>query len=140
LRSKLNCQWSIASGRLPGVDDSEKINTMIQLSPTATTEILRLKARSQESDPKLRIAVISNGCLPFSYSLCFASIVQSGDRTYPCDPITVIVNSELLPYLDGLVIDYSEDLMGGGFRFHNPNASQTCSCGNSFATGEPILA
>jgi Fe-S cluster assembly iron-binding protein IscA len=29
-------------------------------------------------------------------------------------------------------LDYSEDLMGGGFRFHNPNAIETCGCGNSF--------
>jgi iron-sulfur cluster assembly protein len=33
-------------------------------------------------------------------------------------------------------LDYSEDLMGGGFRFHNPNAAQSCSCGNSFSIKE----
>lgn len=109
---------------------------MIQLSPTATTEILRLRAKSQAPDPKLRIAVISNGCLPLSYLLSFDSGAQPGDQTYPCNQITVVVSSEILPYVDGLVIDYSEDLMGGGFRFHNPNALQTCSCGNSFAISE----
>jgi len=106
---------------------------MIQLSSTATTEILRLRAKSQEPDPKLRIAVINSGCLPLSYSLSFDSSVHASDRTYPCNRITVVVNADLLPYVEGLVIDYSEDLMGGGFRFHNPNALQACSCGNSFA-------
>ncbi|MGQ9870168.1 HesB/IscA family protein [Leptodesmis sp.] len=108
---------------------------MIQLSPTATIEILRLRAKSQEPDPKLRIAVVNGGCLPLSYSLSFESGEQPGDQTYRCNEITVLINSQALPYVNGLVIDYSEDLMGGGFRFHNPNALQTCSCGNSFAIG-----
>jgi iron-sulfur cluster assembly protein len=110
---------------------------MIQLSPTATTEILRLRAKSQVPEPALRIAVAKSGCLPLSYSLSFDSGVQPGDHTYSCNPVTVVVSSEFLGYLDGLVIDYSEDLMGGGFRFHNPNALQTCSCGNSFSTSDP---
>ncbi len=109
---------------------------MIQLSPTATIEILRLRAKSREPDPKLRIAVIHSGCLPLSYALSFDAGIHSGDQTYSCNQITVVVSSEFLPYIDGLVIDYSEDLMGGGFRFHNPNALQTCSCGNSFAISE----
>jgi iron-sulfur cluster assembly accessory protein len=106
---------------------------MIQLSPTATIEILRLRAKTQEPDPQLRIAVVNSGCLPLSYSLSFDSGGQPGDQTYHCNEITVVVSSETLPYVGGLVIDYSEDLMGGGFRFHNPNALQTCSCGNSFS-------
>ncbi|WP_143438253.1 iron-sulfur cluster assembly accessory protein, partial [Hydrocoleum sp. CS-953] len=36
-------------------------------------------------------------------------------------------------YLNGLTLDYSEDLMGGGFRFNNPNAKVVCGCGNSFS-------
>lgn len=110
---------------------------MIQLSSTATTEILRLQTKSQELDPKLRLAVINDGCLPLSYALCFDSRVQPGDQTYRCNQITVVVGSAALPYVDGLTIDYSEDLMGGGFRFHNPNALQTCSCGNSFTISDP---
>jgi iron-sulfur cluster assembly accessory protein len=106
---------------------------MIQLSSTATTEILRLKARSQEADPKLRISVVRNGCLTFSYALSFDSEIKAGEQTYSCDQIAVVINPEALAWVEGLVIDYSEDLMGGGFRFHNPNAVQTCSCGNSFA-------
>lgn len=109
---------------------------MIQLSPTATTEILRLRGKSQEPDPKLRIAVINSDCLPLSYSLSFDGVGHPEDQIYLCNQITVVVSSETLPYLDGLIVDYSEDLMGGGFRFHNPNAMRTCSCGNSFAISE----
>ena len=43
------------------------------------------------------------------------------------------MDSLQLNYLNGLILDYSEDLMGGGFRFNNPNAKVACGCGNSFS-------
>ena len=68
------------------------------------------------------------------YNLSFLS--ESNRQAYQiltCRGIQVAVleSSQLL--LDGLHIDYSEDLMGGGFRFSNPNAAQTCGCGGSFS-------
>jgi iron-sulfur cluster assembly accessory protein len=104
---------------------------MIQLSQTAIAEVLRLRARSQNPELKLRISVIPSGCLDFSYSLLFDQI-RPDDQVYDCRDIQVIVSSGTLDYVDGLVLDYSEDLMGGGFRFHNPKAIQSCGCGNSF--------
>jgi len=106
---------------------------MIQLSASATSEILRLKAKTHNPDSKLRISVLPSGCLSFSYSLTFAVDAQPEDYLYQTASIVVLVNFEALSYLNGLVLDYSEDLTGGGFRFHNPNAVQSCSCGNSFA-------
>ncbi len=106
---------------------------MVQLSASATSEVLRLKAKNRNSDSKLRISVLSGNCLDFSYSLTFGVDVQPGDRLYQNANIVTIVSFKDLPYLHGLVLDYSEDLMGGGFRFHNPNVVQSCSCGNSFS-------
>ncbi len=106
---------------------------MIQLSASATDEVLRLKAKTHNPSSKLRISVLSGNCLNFSYSLTFDIDDQPGDQLYQNDNISIIVSSQALPYLDGLVLDYSEDLMGGGFRFHNPNSIQSCSCGNSFS-------
>jgi iron-sulfur cluster assembly accessory protein len=72
----------------------------------------------------------------------FEQEYQPQDLIYECNGIQVVIAPANLPYIDGLTLDYSEDLMGGGFRFHNPNAIQTCGCGNSFAiaTSEPIHA
>lgn len=106
---------------------------MIQLSASASTEVLRLRAKMHYSGSKLRISVTSSGCLDLSYSLTFDADSQPGDHTCQNANISIVVSSKAVPYIDGLVLDYSEDLMGGGFRFHNPNAVQSCSCGNSFS-------
>jgi iron-sulfur cluster assembly accessory protein len=64
--------------------------------------------------------------------MTFDENINPNDIVYESEGIKLVVDSQQLNYLDGLTLDYSEDLMGGGFRFHNPNASQNCSCGNSF--------
>lgn len=106
---------------------------MIQLSPSAANEVKRLKSKRQESELRLRLGVQSSGCSGLSYAMGLDHQLQTDDQVYESDGIQIVVDAASLNYLEGLVIDYSEDLMGGGFRFHNPNAGQTCGCGNSFS-------
>jgi iron-sulfur cluster assembly protein len=107
---------------------------MISLSPTAITEILRLKSKYlQTSNGALRIAVQQQGCAGLSYQLDFAESALADDQVFHSGGVQILVSPESLPYVNGLALDYSEDLMGGSFRFSNPNAAQTCSCGRSFA-------
>ncbi|MEP0955928.1 iron-sulfur cluster assembly accessory protein [Leptolyngbya sp. FACHB-1515] len=80
----------------------------------------------------LRLGVQSGGCSDFYYTLEFVAAPAVGDRLWQCEDLQVAVDAHSLPYLNGLTVDYSEDLMGGGFRFDNPNAEQHCGCGNSF--------
>ena len=111
---------------------------MIHLSSTALNEILRLRARHKNPQLFLRITVESGGCLGKTYGMGFDDTVQTEDEVYPYDDLRVVADRASLPYLNGLLLDYSEDLMGGGFRFQNPNLSQSCSCGSSFpATVNP---
>jgi len=63
----------------------------------------------------------------------FDTGITPSDRVYNCSGITVVVDAQSVNYVRDLLLDYSEDLMGGGFRFHNPQAIATCSCGNSFS-------
>lgn len=109
---------------------------MIQLSQSAVSEILRLRAKRSNPHLLLRLGVEQRGCLEMSYSLSFDEAAQGGDQIIDCAEIQVIIATSSLPYVKGLVIDYSEDLMGGGFRFHNPQALQSCGCGNSFSVAE----
>ncbi|WP_404788602.1 HesB/IscA family protein [Altericista sp. CCNU0014] len=107
---------------------------MIRLSATAANEIKRLQSKNPSArDGALRVSVQSKGCAGLSYELGFDGTVQADDRVFECDSIRVVVHPHSLAYVDGLTLDYSEDLMGGSFRFHNPNAKQTCSCGHSFS-------
>ncbi|MBD2277032.1 MULTISPECIES: iron-sulfur cluster assembly accessory protein [Nostocales] len=108
---------------------------MIHFSPTAINEIGRLKSK-QPSDTLFRLRVKSGGCADLFYDLAFDTTVQSQDQVLELHDIRVIIDPESINYINELSIDYSEDLMGGGFRFHNPQATSTCSCGNSFSISQ----
>lgn len=108
---------------------------MINLSKAAASEVKRLRSKHQKPNAKFRLGVQSGGCSGMVYTLDFDEETQPDDRVFDCNGLQVIVTAESLSYIDGLTLDYSEDLMGGGFRFHNPKATQSCGCGNSFTTG-----
>ncbi|SRR5579883_650183 len=112
---------------------------MIHLSQAAISEVSRLKARRNNPQLLFRLDVQPSACLTMAYAMSFDTAVQPHDQVYDCNGIQVVVDSSSVPILEGLVLDYSEDLMGGGFRFHNPNAIQTCGCGNSFSVTDDIV-
>jgi iron-sulfur cluster assembly protein len=105
---------------------------MIQLSPTAATEIKRLQSCQAQPDTVFRLSITPSGCAGLSYVMQFA-VAQPGDRLYHSSGIPILIDGHSLNYLEGIILDYSEDLMGGGFRFHNPHAQKSCGCGISFS-------
>ena len=105
---------------------------MIQLSLAAANEIARLKPK-QQPNILLRLQVIPGGCSGLFYDIAFDQVVKAEDQVFDLDNIQVIIDIQTLNYIKDLKLDYSEDLMGGGFRFHNLLATSTCSCGNSFS-------
>lgn len=110
-----------------------KNNAMIQLSASAATEIKRLLKKQRQQNTFFRLQVKPGGCSGLYYNMTFDANTTSGDRVCDCRGISVVVDAQSWSYIGELVIDYSEDLMGGGFRFYNPHASSTCGCGNSFS-------
>lgn len=108
---------------------------MIHLSQAAVSEIERLKSK-QKSDPLFRLTVKPGGCSGWFYEMSFDEAVKVGDMVFEFHGIQVVIDAESRNYIKGLTVDYSEDLMGGGFRFHNPNAIATCGCGNSFSLSQ----
>lgn len=109
------------------------ISLMITISPAAIKEISRLKSKLANPEALFRLQVQPGGCSGWIYKLNFDPPNQS-DRLYESNGINIIVDPGSIEYLNGLTLDYSEDLMGGAFRFHNPNALTFCGCGNSFST------
>ncbi|WP_199248019.1 iron-sulfur cluster assembly accessory protein [[Phormidium] sp. ETS-05] len=116
---------------------------MINLSPAAIREVQRL-GRSQLSRSNsinayaalFRLGIAPGGCCEFYYTLEFDSAKRDEDVMVECEGIGVVVDAQSWKQVNGITIDYSEDLMGGGFRFHNPNATRVCGCGNSFSVGD----
>ncbi|MEG3850048.1 iron-sulfur cluster assembly accessory protein [Microcoleus sp. herbarium19] len=109
---------------------------MIHLSKTAATEVTRLKSKHSHPDAFFRLGVESSGCSGLSYTMGFEDTIAPSATVCESEGIQIAIDPQHLKYLNELTLDYSEDLMGGGFRFHNPNAAQSCSCGNSFSARE----
>jgi len=108
---------------------------MIKISEAAQQEIKRLQTTRQQENSYLRLGVQEGGCSGLYYTLDWDKQIQSSDRVYPQKDFSVVIDEKSLPYLSQLALDYTEDLMGGGFRFNNPQAVNPCSCGLSFALG-----
>jgi iron-sulfur cluster assembly protein len=105
---------------------------MIQISDSAINEIERIHTRQPDS-PHCRLSVIAAGCAGRTYDLQFATQIQSTDQHFMLKQLSIVIDPASAEQLQGLAIDYTEDLMGGGFQFTNPQAHRTCSCGVSFA-------
>ena len=95
---------------------------------------------SQGGEKVLRVGVRSGGCSGMSYTMDFieAAEILADDETYTYAPagapsFRVVSDPKSLLYIYGMQLDFSSALIGGGFNFTNPNASQTCGCGSSFA-------
>ena len=94
-----------------------------------------------QSDKKaLRVGVRSGGCSGMSYTMDFieTDAINPDDKVYDYSlkadqSFQVVCDPKSLLYIYGMQLDFSKELIGGGFNFVNPNASQTCGCGSSFA-------
>lgn len=106
----------------------------IQLSEAALRQVLFLREK-QGKDLCLRVGVRQGGCSGMSYLMDFidSSAIRQDDEVFNYEGFQLVCDRKSLLYLYGLMLDYSDAMIGGGFQFTNPNASQTCGCGKSFA-------
>jgi iron-sulfur cluster assembly protein len=108
---------------------------MIQLTSAACQEINRLRRRQNQPDALCRLGLQPSSCAQWSYSLSLDQRMADDDELYDFEDIRLVVSRDRLPYICDLKIDFSEDLMGGAFRFDNPLATESCRCGYAFAIG-----
>ena len=105
---------------------------MIQLSENAQKAILRLQNEQGKPGTLFRVAVKGGGCSGMTYDVKLDDKETPQDRLYDINGIRVVSDIKSLLYLDAMLIDFSTELVGGGFRFINPNAKGSCGCGTSF--------
>ena len=106
---------------------------MINLTDSAVAEIQKLMQDRGAPDSLVRFGVETGGCSGMQYNMDFDESVSEADAVFAQeDGLKVVCDRESLAYLDGLNVDFSKKLMGGGFRFENPNAAKSCGCGTSF--------
>lgn len=110
------------------------MNSMITVTEKAKSRIVELKKESNLTEAHfLRVGVESGGCSGLSYKLDFDNAVTDGDEVIDCNGVRLVTDKRSVLYLFGTELDFTDGLNGKGFTFNNPNASRTCSCGESFS-------
>ena len=105
----------------------------LQLTEAAAAKGRSLLAKSDMPDGALRVAVRNGGCSGMRYELLFDGESQADDNRLEFFGLPVWVDPESATYLDGITIDFSDELNDAGFKIQNPKATETCGCGESFA-------
>lgn len=105
---------------------------LVRLTDAAGGKVAALIAREKQGD-YLRIAITGGGCNGLSYKLKFVPEPRKGDILVRSAGVPVVVDPKTALYLKGTQLDYSGKMVAGGFKFSNPNAKASCSCGESFS-------
>lgn len=105
---------------------------LVALTEAAGRKVSALIAREVQGG-FLRVAISGGGCNGLSYKLRFTPEPKRGDILVRSAGVCALVDAKTALYLKGTHIDYSNQLIAGGFKFTNPNAKASCSCGESFS-------
>ncbi|XP_058179457.1 iron-sulfur assembly protein IscA, chloroplastic [Rhododendron vialii] len=125
---------SIRSASVEAPPASGGLAPAVGLTDNALKHLSKMRSERNE-DLCLRIGVKQGGCSGMSYTMEF----ESRENARPDDSIieyngfVIVCDPKSLLFIYGMQLDYSNALIGGGFSFKNPNATQTCGCGKSFA-------
>lgn len=107
---------------------------MVTITDKAKEQIEKImETERYDSSYFVRVAVESGGCSGLSYKLTFDNEEKKGDQFAEDKGVRICLDIKSYLYLAGTELDYSDGLTGKGFEFHNPNASRTCACGESFS-------
>lgn len=104
----------------------------VAVSPEAIPHLRRVLARDGRAGVLLRIGVKGGGCSGFEYVLKLESTKRASDLEADWDGVRVVCDPKSAKFLEGSTLVYTGNLIGGGFKFENPNAARSCGCGTSF--------
>ena len=107
---------------------------LIKLTEAAGRKVSRLMQRDGVADGALRVKIIGGGCAGLEYKMDFEKNPPTAkDILIESAGVRVLVDVKSALYVSGSEIDFKDAMIGGGFKIHNPNATATCSCGESFS-------
>ncbi len=118
--------WAVT----PEDEGGAEVEPIIHLTDSARVEVCRLI--EQEAQPGLRLGIKGGGCSGLSYRLEFTE-EREGDTVIDFGDFRVFLDRKSTVYLRDITLDHQGGLDGRGFVFHNPQASNTCGCGESFS-------
>jgi iron-sulfur cluster assembly protein len=106
---------------------------LIKLTEASIGKIASLGEREVGDKNYLRLGISGGGCNGLSYKMRFVAEPKQGDILIRSGNVLLLIDSKSALYLKGTHLDYSDALISGGFKFSNPNAKSSCSCGESFS-------
>lgn len=108
---------------------------MLTLTENAQKAVSRFISGAEEPVTGLRIGVAGGGCSGFQYTMALEKHSDDGDTVLDIADFKVYVDAHSAPLLAGVCVDFLDGLEGSGFKFENPNATNSCGCGSSFSCG-----
>ncbi len=109
------------------------ISKIINVTDKALAQIKVIFSKQDtDSDQGLRLAVIGGGCSGLQYKIEFSD-KKDKDNIIEEDNIRIFIDPKSSIYLKDVILDFQDGLNGKGFVFQNPNATNTCGCGESFS-------
>jgi iron-sulfur cluster assembly accessory protein len=107
-------------------------DSAITLTESAASQIRLLLANEKENEGKhLRIYVEQGGCSGMQYGMVFDE-KRDDDIVSEFYGVPVLTDPFSAKHIHGSIIDFKDELTGGGFKITNPKARQSCGCGKSF--------
>ena len=110
-------------------------DAFVTISPAAA-DYIRAAATEQGRPEGVRLRILAGGCAGLEYNLDLLEPGESAgeaDREVESNGVTMLMDLKSAIQVTGSVIDYEDGLLRRGFRINNPNATATCSCGDSFS-------
>lgn len=104
----------------------------VALTPAAAAKAKALITRDGNPNVKLRMAVQPGGCSGLRYELFFDDRTLDGDAVVDFDGVGLVVDQMSLPFVTGATIDFADTIDKQGFSIDNPQAQNSCACGDSF--------
>jgi iron-sulfur cluster assembly protein len=106
---------------------------MLTLTDNAIQAIDRFIKGADTPIAGLRISVQGGGCSGFQYGMSLEESSEMTDTVVTFGEVKVFIDPQSAPMLQGVKLDFVDGLEGSGFKFENPNATNSCGCGNSFS-------
>ena len=117
------------------MDATQTVNdARMTFTDTAAAKAAALLAERADDAAAIRVFVKSGGCSGYMYGMAIDDRRLEGDQEFEDKGVRLVVDKMSWPLLAGSEVDYVENMMGGGFSVHNPNATSSCGCGSSFRT------
>ncbi len=136
----MNYNWSMIAGNAPSATPTPQTpnfrvgdERLIKVTDAAAEKVQSLLSKQGRPNGVLRVAVIGGGCSGLQYKMDLQDAPANRDILVQTKGVKIVVDPKSALYVTGSELDFVDALQGGGFKVKNPNAANTCSCGESFS-------